>query len=189
MKSFVFTLFIFFGHFTQGFSQNKENAFYLLSQEKQHLDDTSDTEQMVALSKDDVLINEIGMVKDSTLTLTKAGTYSVSGYICVNPGIYGKTPIDYVSLRVVLRYSTDQFKTSTLISSQTQNYLYGNLSVSEQIQTPERILSLPKGAQIRWFVQKMSHSTVALNASYKYAHIDPPTGLLHSKALRLKKLE
>lgn len=186
LSSYFFLLFIWF---SGEMHAQKNQAFYLLSQETQHLDETLYEEQLVSLKKEDEVINQVGVIKDSLLTLNQSGTYRVSGYICVNPGVYGKKVTDYISIRMVLRYSTDQFKTSTLISSQTQNFLYGNLSVSEQIQTPERILYIPKGAQIAWFVQQLNHSTVSMNSSKRYQHIDPPTGLLHSKALYIVKTD
>ena len=170
-------------------AQNSRAMFYLLSKETQHLDETAVEEQLVLLNPDDVLLNTIGTVKDTMLVIHQKGLYNVSGYISVNPGVFGKNTADYISMRVIIRYSADNFKTSTIITSQTQNYMYGNLSVAEQIQTPERQVLLAKGTQVRWYVQRIGHSTLSLNTSKAYHHIDPPTGMLHTKALRIEKTD
>lgn len=170
-------------------AQNSRTMFYLLSKETQHLNETSNEEQLVLLNSGDVLLNTIGTVKDTMFVIHQKGLYTISGYISVNPGVFGKNVSDYISMRVIVRYSTDNFRTSTVITSQTQNYMYGNLSVAEQIQTPERQILLQKGTQIRWFVQRIEHSTLTLNTHKAYQHIDPPTGMLHTKALRIEKID
>lgn len=181
---FIFTAFI----FCKGFSQPKtDDVFFWQSQSSQHLDPNSTMPQIIALEFDQLTLNKICDLEHHTLVIRESGLYSLSGYVCVNPGMNPKKTDDFITLHVSFIASGNEFITNQVLTAQTQSYMYGNLSVAEQIQLPERIAFLEKGVKLRLYVQRMPYSTLPLNENPYYYHIDPPTGMRYSMALRIEK--
>ncbi len=168
-----------------GFYSQESQVFYLLSKGGISLHPKTEDWQLLPIYEDDIKVNNIATLEENTLTLNKSGWYAISGFVNVNPGGAPVLKSDFINMRLYLIYSTDKFQTMHIISSQSQTYRFGNLTVCDQLQLPEQWVFLPKDAQIRWYIQREPHSTLTLYPQNSFEHIDPPTGMQHSMALRI----
>ena len=165
----------------------QEPAFYIRSLRSIHLNNTPNVLQPVSFRDVDVVYNKIGQFLNNKITVSAPGTYEISGFANINPGVMGNGIKDSIQMQLLLIKNPQQ-PTETEISKTEFTFTYGNFDVASGLHIAPQKIILHAGDEISMWVKILPSSTIEINKSSKYDHINKPTGMEQIAGIRIAKV-
>jgi len=179
----IFRLLFFVMSFV-GFAQ--EPSFYIRSLRSIHLENKPSVLQPVSFNDVDVVYNKIGQFLNKRITVSLTGNYEISGFANINPGVMGTSIKDSLTMELYL-IKNRETENETIIATTRFTFRYGNLDVASGLHTEPVLVQLQANDKISMWVKILPESTVKINESPKYDHINKPTGMEQIAGLRIAK--
>lgn len=164
----------------------QESAFYIRSLRSIHLENDYTAFQKINFNGLDLVYNKIINFDDQTIEVIETGIYELNGFVNINPGVFGKSAKDKIDIEVLLLANFQKPNQKTIASS-TYSFTFGNLDVSHSFVFDNLHANLLADDAIEIRVVILPTSTIDMNKSSKYHHINKPTGLQQIAGLRIKK--
>ncbi|HUH25127.1 MAG TPA: hypothetical protein VLY87_00740 [Flavobacterium sp.] len=180
----IFSLLFFVMSFV-GFSQ--EPSFYIRSLRSIHLENKPSTLQPISFQEVDVVYNKIAQFIDKKIKISALGSYEVSGFANINPGVMGTTLKDSLTIELYI-IKNHQLPNETILASTQFTFRYGNLDVASGLHTELVTINLQANDEVSMWIKILPESTVKLNESPKYNHVNKPTGMQQIAGIRIAKI-
>lgn len=184
IKNIISILFLLMGFY--GFAQ--EPSFYIRSLRSIRLENTPAVLQPVPFNEVDVLYNKICQFLNNKITVNTPGTYEVSGFANINPGVMGTSSKDSIHMELYL-IKNHQKANEMVLGKAAFTFSYGNFDVAEGFYIASTKTPLQAGDDLSLWVKILPTSTISINNSEKYHHITKPTGMEQIAGMRIAKLQ
>lgn len=168
-----------------GFAQEK--MFYIRSLRSIHLQNTPNEMQQLRFQPVDVVYNKITQFLNDKITISADGTYEVSAFANINPGVMGSSEKDSIHLELYL-IKNPKLPTEEILGKTEFKFSYGNFDVAAGLLIEPTEVKLQKNDEITLWVKILSTSTITINLSDKYDHVTKPTGMQQIAGMRIAKL-
>ncbi len=182
-KDIIKLLILFVG--ISGFAQEK--MFYIRSLRSIHLQNTPNEMQQLRFQPVDVVYNKITQFLNDKITISADGTYEISAFANINPGVMGSTVKDSIHMELYLIKNPNSSSESILGKTEFK-YSYGNFDVAAGLLIEPFEVVMQKNDEISLWVKILPTSTIAINQSDKYDHVTKPTGMQQIAGMRIAKL-
>ena len=183
-KNIISTLFLLTTFY--GFSQ--EPSFYIRSLRSIRLENTPNVLQPIKFNDVDVVYNKICQFLNQQITVTSPGSYEMSAFANINPGVMGTSSKDSIQMELYLIKNHQKANQVTLATA-SFTFTYGNFDVAAGFHIAPIKAQLQANDDVSLWVKILPSSTIAINNSEKYHHITKPTGMEQIAGLRIAKVE
>lgn len=177
----VLPLFFYFAGLAQ------EPSFYIRSIRSIHLNDTAGVLQPVKFKEVDVVYNKIVRIAGENITVASSGTYEVSAFANINPGVAGNSSKDSIQMELYLIKNYSRPGEVTLGTAKF-GFTYGNFDVAAGLHIVPSKVQLQSGDDVSLWVKILPESSIGINKSPKYDHITKPTGMEQIAGMRIAKI-
>lgn len=164
----------------------QEQSFYIRSLRSIHLENDTALSQKITFKDVDVIYNKIVDFKEGNIRLKESGSYEISSFVNINPGVMGESAKDFIEINVRLIKNFAKVD-EEILCSLNHRFTYGNLDVSQSFLLSKASLLLKQDDVIEMVIQILPTSNISINKSKKYDHIDKPTGMEQITGLYIKK--
>ncbi|HLW62994.1 MAG TPA: hypothetical protein VKY33_06290 [Flavobacterium sp.] len=165
----------------------QEPSFYIRSLRSIHLENKPSVLQPITFNDVDVVYNKIAQFIDQNIIISAPGNYEVSGFVNINPGVMGSNLKDSITIELLL-INNHQTAKETVLATTHFTYNYGNFDVAAGIHIEPVTISLNADDKVSLCVKILPESTVEINKSSKYHHINKPTGMEQIAGVRIAKV-
>src|SRR5690554_722007 len=169
----------------QVFSQ--EPSLYIRSLRSIHLENVHSVPQQINFHDVDVVYNKIGQFLNEKITLSAPGKYEISAFANINPGVMGTTSKDSIHIELFLLKNHSKSNEEILGTAQFK-YSYGNFDVAAGLHIVPKVVSLQAGDDVSLWVRILPTTTIDINKSPKYDHVNKPTGMEQIAGIRIERL-
>jgi len=180
----IIKVLIFLVGFT-GFAQEK--SFYIRSIRSIHLENTPSIMQQLKFEPVDVVYNKITQFLNDKITISSSGTFEVSAFANINPGVMGSSSKDSIHMELYL-IKNPQSPTEEILGKTEFRFSFGNFDVAAGLLIPPTEVQLQKNDEISLWVKILPTSNIDINKSPKYDHVTKPTGMQQIAGMRIEKL-
>jgi|GEM_PF-1202345 len=165
----------------------QEPSFYIRSIRSIHLEDTAGILQPLRFKEVDVVYNKIVQMSADNITVGSNGTYEVSAFANINPGVMGSSSKDSIQMEL---YLIKNYKKpgETILGSSKFGFTYGNFDVASGLHIAPAKVQLYSGDDLSLYVKILPTSTIGINKSAKYDHVTKPTGMDQIAGMRIVKV-
>lgn len=168
-------------------SFSQEPSFYIRSLRSLHLDSKPSVLQPISFEEVDVVYNKIVQFTDKKIKIHATGTYEVSGFANINPGVMGTSAKDSLTIALYL-IKNHQLPNETTLATAQFTFRYGNFDVASGLHTESVTINLQANDEVSMWVKILPESTIKLNESAKYNHVNKPTGMQQIAGIRIAKI-
>lgn len=168
-----------------GFAQEK--SFYIRSIRSIHLENTPSVMQQLKFQPVDVVYNKITQFLNDKITISSSGTFEVSAFANINPGVMGSSTKDSIHMELYL-IKNAQLPTEEILGKTEFRFSYGNFDVAAGLLIAPTEVQLQKNDEISLWVKTLPTSTIDINKSPKYDHVTKPTGMQQIAGMRIAKV-
>lgn len=187
MKVDLKSIFSFILLLNSSFVFAQDASFYIRSIRSIHLDHTVNQLQTIPFKDVDVVYNKIAQFLNDNITLNASGTYEVSAFANINPGVMGSSTKDSIQIELYIIKNAKQVNEQVL-GKTLFTFTYGNFDVAAGLNIPVTKVALAQNDVLSLWVKILPTSTIEINKSDKYHHITKPTGMEQIAALRIAKV-
>ena len=174
--------------FLVGFSTfAQEKSFYIRSIRSIHLENTPSVMQQLKFQPVDVVYNKITQFLNDKITISSSGTFEVSAFANINPGVMGSSSKDSINMELYL-IKNPQSPTEEILGKTEFRFSYGNFDVAAGLLIAPTEVQLQKNDEISLWVKILPTSNIDINKSPKYDHVTKPTGMQQIAGMRIEKL-
>lgn len=178
--SFVFLLIC-----IHGFAQ--EPSLYIRSLRSIHLENKPLVPQQIKFRDVDMVYNKIGQFLNERITVSSSGIFEVSAFANINPGVMGSSSKDSIHIELYVMKNHNQ-PTEQVIGTTVFKYSYGSFDVAAGLMIPPKEIQLQQGDEISLWVKILPSTTIDINKSSKYDHVNKPTGMEQIAGIRIAKV-
>ena len=168
-----------------GFAQEK--SFYIRSIRSIHLENTPSVMQQLKFEPVDVVYNKITQFLNDKITISSSGTFEVSAFANINPGVMGSSSKDSIHMELYL-IKNPQSPTEEILGKTEFRFSFGNFDVAAGLLIAPTEVQLQKNDEISLWVKILPTSNIDINKSPKYDHVTKPTGMQQIAGMRIEKL-
>ena len=180
----IIKVLIFLVGFT-GFAQEK--SFYIRSIRSIHLENTPSIMQQLKFEPVDVVYNKITQFLNDKITISSSGTFEVSAFANINPGVMGSSSKDSIHMELYL-IKNPQSPTEEILGKTEFRFSFGNFDVAAGLLIPPTEVQLQKNDEISLWVKILPTSNIDINKSPKYDHVTKPTGMQQIAGMRITRV-
>lgn len=174
--------------FLVGFSVfAQEKSFYIRSIRSIHLENTPSVMQQLKFQPVDAVYNKITQFLNDKITVSSSGTFEVSAFANINPGVMGSSSKDSIHMELYLIKNV-QLPTEEILGKTEFRFSYGNFDVASGLLIAPTEVQLQKNDEISLWVKILPTSNIDINKSPKYDHVTKPTGMQQIAGMRIAKL-
>jgi len=174
--------------FFVGFSAfAQEKSFYIRSIRSIHLENTPSVMQQLKFEPVDVVYNKITQFLNDKITISSSGTFEVSAFANINPGVMGSSSKDSIHMELYL-IKNPQSPNEEILGKTEFRFSFGNFDVAAGLLIPPTEVQLQKNDEISLWVKILPTSNIDINKSPKYDHVTKPTGMQQIAGMRIEKL-
>lgn len=167
-----------------GFAQEK--SFYIRSIRSIHLENTPTVMQQIKFEPVDVVYNKITQFLNDKITVSSSGTFEVSAFANINPGVMGSTTKDSIHVELYL-VKNNPTQIENIIAKTDFKFSFGNFDVAAGLLIAPTEVQLQKSDEISLWVKILPTSTIDINKNPKYDHVTKPTGMQQIAGIRIEK--
>lgn len=178
--SLVFLLFC-----IHGFAQKP--SLYIRSLRSIHLENKPLVPQQIKFRDVDMVYNKIGQFLNERITVSSSGIFEISAFANINPGVMGSSAKDSIHIELYVMKNHSQ-PTEQVIGTTVFKYSYGNFDVAAGLMIPPKEIQLQQGDEISLWVKILPSTTIDINKSSKYDHVNKPTGMEQIAGIRIAKV-
>lgn len=182
-KDIIRFLILFVGF--SGFAQEK--SFYIRSIRSIHLENTPSVMQQLKFEPVDVVYNKITQFLNDKITISSSGTFEVSAFANINPGVMGSSSKDSIHMELYL-IKNRQSPTEEILGKTEFRFSFGNFDVAAGLLIVPTEVQLQKNDEISLWVKILPTSNIDINKSPKYDHVTKPTGMQQIAGMRIEKI-
>lgn len=169
----------------QVFSQ--EPSLYVRSLRSIHLENVHSIPQQINFRDVDMVYNKIGQFINEKITVSSSGSFEVSAFANINPGVMGTSSKDSIHIELFLLKNHSKSNEEILGTAQFK-YSYGNFDVAAGLHIVPKLVSLQAGDDVSLWVRILPTTTIDINKSPKYDHVNKPTGMEQIAGIRIEKI-
>jgi len=168
-----------------GFAQEK--SFYIRSIRSIHLENTPSVMQQLKFQPVDVVYNKITQFLNDKITISSSGTFDVSAFANINPGVMGSTVKDSIHVELYLVKNNPE-QIENILAKTIFKFSYGNFDVAAGLLIAPTEVQLQKNDEISLWVKILPTSNIDINKNPKYDHVTKPTGMQQIAGMRIEKI-
>lgn len=165
----------------------QEKSFYIRSIRSIHLENTPSVMQQLKFEPVDVVYNKITQFLNDKITISSSGTFEVSAFANINPGVMGSSSKDSIHMELYL-IKNQQSPTEEILGKTEFRFSFGNFDVAAGLLIAPTEVQLQKNDEISLWVKILLTSNIDINKSPKYDHVTKPTGMQQIAGMRIEKL-
>lgn len=165
----------------------QQPSFYIRSIRSIHLENVPNIVQPIPFKETDVVYNKIAQFLNGKITVTSSGTYDVSAFANINPGVMGTSAKDSIQMELYLFKNYKQAD-EAVVGMTAFSFTYGNFDVASSLNIETSKVYLQTKDELSLWVKILPSSTIGINKSTNYDHVTKPTGMEQIAGIRMNKI-